>query len=92
MDLERFLGEVKKEEQSRTLPLPLCSKVEPQARLKAQPQLSKAPQSKGLRPFSTPPSFPTSLHTPPTSIPKFPKRGILKTYKKLLRTSLFTSV
>ena len=87
------MGEVKNEEQSRTFKFPHCSQVAPQARLKVQPQLSKAPQSKGLRPFSTPPSFPTSLHTPPTSIPKFPKRGILKTYKKLLeRPSQFEKV
>ena len=84
MEVRNFFGEVKKEEQSRTFKLPHCSQFAPQSRLKVHKKLSKAPQSKGLRPFSTPPSFPTSLHTPPTSIPKFPKRGILKTYKKLL--------
>ncbi|PWM83684.1 MAG: hypothetical protein DBY31_01360, partial [Succinivibrio sp.] len=63
-----------------TFPLPLVSKVAPQSRLKVQPQLSKAPQSKGLSPLF--------LHVlsphPNTTLPKFPKRGILKTYKKLL--------
>ena len=82
------MGEVKKEEQSRTFKLPLVSKVAPQARLKVHKKLSKAPQSKGLSPLF--------LHVlsphPNTTLPKFPKRGILKTYKKLLRTSHFTSV
>ena len=89
MEVRHFFGEVKKEEQSRTFPLPLFSKVAPQARLKVQPQRSKAPQSKGLSPLF--------LHVlsphPNTTLPKFPKRGILKTYKKLLeRPSQFEKV
>jgi hypothetical protein len=51
MEVRRFLGEVKKEEQSRTFKLPFFSKVAPQARLKVQKKRSKAPQSKGLRPL-----------------------------------------
>lgn len=46
MEVRRFFGEVKKEEQSRTLPLPHFSQVAPQARLKVHKKLSKAPQSK----------------------------------------------
>ena len=65
MEVRHFFGEVKKEEQSRTLPLPHFSQVAPQSRLKVHKKLSKAPQSKGLRSFSTPPSFPTSPPTPP---------------------------
>ena len=90
MEVRRFLGEVKKEEQSRIFKLSLVSKVAPQSRLKVHKKRSKAPQSKGLSPLFL---HVHSPHTPPTSIPKFPKRGILKTYKKLLeRPSQFEKV
>ncbi len=84
MEVRRFLGEVKKEEQSRTFKLPQFSQVAPQSRLKVHKKLSKAPQSKGLRPLFLQDLVPHLSPHPPTSIPKFPKRGILKTYKKLL--------
>ena len=84
MEVRRFFGEVKKEEQSRTLPLPHFSQVAPQARLKVHKKRSKPPSEQGsaalFHPFLVP-----HLSTHPTPpIPKFPKRGILKTYKKLL--------
>ncbi len=79
-----FLGEEKKEEQSRTFKLPLVSKVAPQSRLKVHKKRSKPPSEQGpaalFHPFLVPH---LSTHTTPP-IPKFPKRGILKTYKKLL--------
>ena len=84
MEVRRFFGEVKKEEQSRTFKLPQFSQVAPQSRLKVHKKLSKAPQSKGLRPLFLQDLVPHLSPHPPTSIPKFPKRGILKTYKKLL--------
>ena len=92
MDLERFLGEEKKEEQSRTLPLPHCSQVAPQARLKVHKKRSKPPAEQGPAALFHPALVPHLSTHPTPPIPKFPKRGILKTYKKLLRTSLFTSV
>ncbi len=93
MEVRRFLGEVKKEEQSRTFKLPHFSQFAPQSRQKVHKKLSKAPTEQGHAvPFSPALVPHLSPHTPPFSIPKFPKRGILKTYKKRLRTSLFTSV
>ena len=51
------------------------------------------PQSQGLRPFSTHTEVPHLSTHPTPPIPKFPKRGILKTYKKLLeRPSQFEKV
>ena len=84
MDLERFFWEEKKEEQSRTLPLPHFSQVAPQSRLKVHKKLSKPPSEQGSAALFHPALVPhLSTHTTPP-IPKFPKRGILKTYKKLL--------
>ena len=85
MEVRRFFGEVKKEEQSRTFKLPHCSQFAPQSRLKVHKKLSKPPTEQGPAVIFFPALVPhLSPHTPPTSIPKFPKRGILKTYKKLL--------
>ena len=91
MEVRRFFGEVKKEEQSRTLPLPHFSQVAPQARLKVHKKRSKPPSEQGPAALFHPALVPHSPPTPP--IPKFPKRGILKTYKKLLeRPSQFEKV
>ena len=84
MDLERFLGEEKKEEQSRTLPLPHFSQVAPQSRLKVHKKRSKPPSEQGPAALFHPVLVPHLSTHPTPPIPKFPKRGILKTYKKLL--------
>ena len=72
MDLERFFGEEKKEEQSRTLPLPHCSQVAPQSRLKVHKKRSKPPAEPGpaalFHPYrSSPPLHPP--HPTHTEVP-----------------------
>ena len=59
MDLVRFFGEVKKEEQSRTFKLPHFSQVAPQSRLKVHKKRSKPPAEQGpAPPFFPRPRFP----------------------------------
>ena len=70
MDLERFFGEGKKEEQSRTLPLPHCSQVAPQSRLKVHKKRSKPPAEPGPAALFHPAIVPhLSTHPTHTEVP-----------------------
>ena len=70
MDLERFFGEGKKEEQSRTLPLPHCSQVAPQSRLKVHKKRSKPPAEQGPAALFHPAIVPhLSTHPTHTEVP-----------------------